>query len=54
MVRPGDTVEIEVTKKETLDKFHFMRGLIRLDGKPVLTIDFTIALLEPEEKGSTP
>jgi 3-hydroxyacyl-[acyl-carrier-protein] dehydratase len=26
MVRPGDTVRIETTFKETLGKFHFMRG----------------------------
>jgi len=45
MVRPGDTVEIEVTEKETVQKFHFLRGVLRKDGKPVLALEFALALL---------
>jgi 3-hydroxyacyl-[acyl-carrier-protein] dehydratase len=49
MVRPGDTIEIEVTEKETLQKFHFLRGVVRKDGKPALSLEFALALLPPEE-----
>ena len=49
MVKPGDTVEIEVTEKETIQKFHFLRGTVRKDGKPVLALEFALALLGPGE-----
>jgi 3-hydroxyacyl-[acyl-carrier-protein] dehydratase len=49
MVKPGDTVEIEVTEKETVQKFHFLRGVLRKDGKPVLALEFALALLPAEE-----
>ena len=49
MVKPGETVEIEVTEKETVQKFHFLRGVLRKDGKPVLSLDFVLALLPPGE-----
>jgi 3-hydroxyacyl-[acyl-carrier-protein] dehydratase len=49
MVRPGETVEIEVTEKETIQQFHFLRGVLRKDGKPVLTLEFALALLPPGE-----
>ena len=49
MVRPGDTVEIEVTEKETIQKFHFLRGVVRKDGKPVLALEFALALLPAGE-----
>ena len=45
MVKPGDTVEIDVTEKETVQQFHFLRGVLRKDGKPVLTLEFALALL---------
>jgi 3-hydroxyacyl-[acyl-carrier-protein] dehydratase len=46
MVRPGDTVRIETTFKETLGKFHFMRGKVLLNGKPAMTVQFALALLD--------
>lgn len=46
IVRPGDLLRIEVTMKETLSKFHFMRGKITRDGKVVLTIEFALAMVE--------
>ncbi len=49
MVRPGDTVEIEITEKETIQKFHFLRGVVRKDGKPVLALEFALALLPAGE-----
>ena len=46
MVRPGDKITIDVIFKETLSKFHFMRGTIRSKDKLVLSIDFALALIE--------
>lgn len=46
MVRPGDTTEIEVRFKETLSRFHFLRGTVRSNGKVVLTIEFALALID--------
>ena len=49
MVRPGDSLVIEVTFRETLSKFHFLRGIVkRQDGKTVLTIEFALALISDE------
>jgi 3-hydroxyacyl-[acyl-carrier-protein] dehydratase len=45
IIKPGDTVEIDVTEKETVQQFHFLRGVLRKDGKPVLTLEFALALL---------
>jgi len=50
MVKPGDTVEIDVTEKETVQQFHFLRGVLRKEGKPVLTLEFALALLPATEK----
>ena len=46
MVKPGDTVSIEVKHVETLQQFHFMTGTVRRDGKAVLTIRFALALVD--------
>lgn len=46
MVRPGDHLEINVIFKETLSKFHFLRGKITCDNRTVLTLDFALALIE--------
>ena len=48
MVKPGDEVLIEVTMKETLGKFFFLKGKVLKEGKPALTIEFALAMLEPE------
>ncbi len=46
MVKPGDCVEIEAIFKEEVRGFFFMRGVITLEGKTVLTIDFVLALVD--------
>ncbi len=46
MVRPGDHIEINVIFKETLSKFHFLRGKITCDNRTILTLDFALALIE--------
>mgnify|MGYP005842359885 CR=1 FL=1 len=48
MVRPGETIRIEATFKETLSRFHFMRGRVLRDGKAALTVEFALALLDGE------
>jgi 3-hydroxyacyl-[acyl-carrier-protein] dehydratase len=46
MVKPGDTVSIEVKHVETLQQFHFLTGTVRRDGKAVLTLRFALALVD--------
>ncbi|MFP4069744.1 MAG: 3-hydroxyacyl-ACP dehydratase FabZ family protein [Opitutales bacterium] len=48
MVKPGDEITIEVTMKETIGKFFFLRGKVLKEGRPALTIEFALAMLEPE------
>jgi 3-hydroxyacyl-[acyl-carrier-protein] dehydratase len=48
-VYPGDTVHIEVRKKESLGGFTMMGGAIKkADGTRVLTVDFSVAWKQPE------
>ena len=50
-VYPGDTVIIDVKKKEELGGFTMMSGAIRkADGTRVLTADFTVAWKLPEAR----
>jgi 3-hydroxyacyl-[acyl-carrier-protein] dehydratase len=46
MVKPGDEITIEVTMKETVSKFHFMKGRVLKADKPALAIEFALAMLE--------
>ncbi len=48
MVTPGDTIEIEATYTEAVGAFHFMKGKILKDGKPALTVEFALAMVDPE------
>ena len=48
MVRPGDVIRIEVTYKESLSKFHFMRGKVLVNGKVALTVQFGLAMLDSD------
>jgi 3-hydroxyacyl-[acyl-carrier-protein] dehydratase len=48
-VYPGDTVLIEVTKKEALGGFTMMTGAVKKsDGTRVLTVEFAVAWKTPE------
>lgn len=50
-VYPGDTILIEVTRKETLAGFTMMTGAVRkADGTRVLTVNFSVAWKIPEAK----
>ena len=52
-VYPGDTVLIEVTKKETLGGFTMMSGHVKkADGTRVLSVNFSVAWKTPEGAAS--
>ena len=46
MVKPGDTLFIEVKMQEKMGQFFFMQGTIRKDEKVVMTIEFALALVD--------
>lgn len=43
MVKPGDTVEMEVEITETLSNASYMKGSSRVNGKIVLVLEFAVA-----------
>lgn len=50
---PGDTVLIEVRRKERLGEFSLMSGGMRkADGTRVLSVDFTVAWKSPSSEGA--
>lgn len=51
-VYPGETVTIEVKKKESLGGFTMMSGSVKSGDKRVLTVDFTVAWKTPDVKTS--
>jgi 3-hydroxyacyl-[acyl-carrier-protein] dehydratase len=40
MVRPGDTIDLDVTLKEQLAGAYFMQASVRLDGKTAVSFEF--------------
>ena len=51
MVRPGDELRVEATFEETLGQFHFMRGRILVEGKPVMSVSFALAMVDDATAG---
>jgi len=47
-VYPGDTVTIEVRRKDTMAGFHLMAGAVKRGDTRVLTVDFSVAWKSPE------
>lgn len=47
MAKPGETLRIEVRRRESKAGFHFLSGKVTSAGKTVLTCDFVLALLPP-------
>jgi 3-hydroxyacyl-[acyl-carrier-protein] dehydratase len=43
MVRPGDTIEMEVELTDTISNASFMKGTSKVNGKTVLVIEFAVA-----------
>jgi len=46
MVRPGDTLHIEVEQEEKMGDAFVMNGKVSVDGKNVLRVKFIVALIE--------
>ncbi len=44
MVRPGDTIQIEVTLNEVVSTAYFMTGKVTLDGKLAARLDFACSV----------
>ena len=47
MVRPGDTIEIDVTLNEVVSNAFFMTGKITVDGKMAARLDFACSTSAP-------
>ena len=47
-VYPGDTITIEVKRKEALGGFTMMSGQVKCGDKRVLSVDFTVAWKTPD------
>ena len=43
MVRPGDTLEMEVELTDSLSNASYMKGTTRVNGKVVLVLEFAVA-----------
>lgn len=53
-VYPGDTVFIEVKRKETVGEFHFLTGVMKNgEGKKIMNVDFAVAWKKPEGQVTT-
>lgn len=53
-VYPGDTVTIEVRRKETAGEFHFLTGLMKnAEGKRIMNVEFAVAWKKPEGQVTT-
>ncbi len=53
-IYPGDTVLIEVKRKETAGEFHFLTGLMKTpEGKKVMNVEFAVAWKKPEGQVTT-
>ncbi len=48
MVRPGDTIEIEVTQTNRISKAWFLSARVMCDGKLAARLDFVCAIAQPE------
>lgn len=47
MVNPGDTVQINVSIRETIGVVSFMKGTLRVGGKTAVQVNFGVALAAP-------
>jgi 3-hydroxyacyl-[acyl-carrier-protein] dehydratase len=53
-VYPGETVTIEVKRKETVGDFHFLTGVMKnAEGKKIMNVDFAVAWKKPEGQVTT-
>ena len=47
MVRPGDTVQLDVTLDERMGDAFFLSAKVLCDGKPAATLSFAVTLAKP-------
>ncbi len=47
MVRPGDTILVEVTLNENVGKAYYLTGKVMLDGKLASRLDFACSVADP-------
>ena len=53
-VYPGETVTIEVKRKETVGEFHFLTGVMKnSEGKKIMNVEFAVAWKKPEGQVTT-
>lgn len=48
MVRPGDTIQIEVTLNEVIGTAYYMTGKVSVDGKLAARLDFACTVAAPQ------
>ncbi len=53
MIRPGDSVLVDVTLNERVGTAFFLTGKVLLDGKVAARLDFACAVANPRESEST-
>ena len=49
MVRPGDTVEVEVELQDHVGSAYYLTGRVKLDGKVTCRLDFACSVADPRE-----
>ncbi len=49
MVRPGDTLEIEVTLTEKLGSAYFLKGKVSVDGKTTARLEFACTAVDADQ-----
>ena len=49
MVRPGETIEIDVTLNEIVSTAYFMTGKVTVDGKLAARLDFACSVAKPSQ-----
>jgi 3-hydroxyacyl-[acyl-carrier-protein] dehydratase len=49
MVRPGDSIEIDVTLDEVVGNAYFLTGKVMLDGKLAARLDFAVTVTDARE-----
>jgi 3-hydroxyacyl-[acyl-carrier-protein] dehydratase len=47
MVRPGDTIHIEVTLNEVVSTAYYMTGKVTVEGKLAVRLDFACSVTQP-------
>jgi 3-hydroxyacyl-[acyl-carrier-protein] dehydratase len=48
MVRPGDTVQVEVTLNDIVSQAFYLTGKVSVGGKLAARLDFAVSVAEPQ------